>query len=191
MTKIVSFDKCIIIHGCPLKESSVLPKSKRWMNWLENALKTKAIPAIAPDMPTPWSPNYQEWKTVIEKLSVTQNTILVGHSCSAAFLVHWLLETGIKVKKLILVAPAKIPETADDARKPLYDFELPTSPVRLAEETVIFVSNDLDRHLKSFELYKQALNPRVIRLENKGHFLIFTMGTNEFPELLNEVLATE
>ena len=42
--------------------------------------------------------------------------------------------------------------------------------------------------LQSFELYKQALNPRVIQLENKGHFLIFTMGTNVFPELLEEVL---
>lgn len=33
-----------------------------------------------------------------------------------------------------------------------------------------------------------ALKPKVIKLENKGHFLIFTMGTNQFPELLTEVV---
>lgn len=182
------FDICIIIHGCPPDDKKTIAKDQRWMNWLEKQLKNKGLNAVAPDMPTPWQPDYQEWKAIIETYPITADSILVGHSCGAAFLVRWLLETGKKVKKLILVAPAKIKETEDDTRQSMYEFDLPNDGSQIADEIVIFTSNDFPHHLKSLELYKQALKPRVIKLENKGHFLIFTMGTPEFPELLNEVI---
>jgi uncharacterized protein len=183
------FDLCLILHGCPPSEESVLPKEKRWMNWLEGELVHKGLNAIAPDMPASWNPKYLEWKNEIEKYPITFDSYLVGHSCGAAFLVRWLLENKKKVKKLILVAPAKMPENDSDTRKDLYDFELPLDGTSIADEIVVFISNDHPHHLRSFELYSNSLKPRVIRLENKGHFLIFTMGTNEFPELLEEVLS--
>lgn len=102
-----------------------------------------------------------------------------------------MLETGKEVKKLVLVAPAKVPETEDDTRRDLYNFELPTEVPHLADEVVLFTSNDFPHHLKSRELYINALHPRVIELEGKGHFLFFQTKTNEFPELLDEVLATK
>ena len=121
---------------------------------------------------------------------MTENTVLVGHSCGAAFFVRWLLETQQRVKKLILVAPAKIPETEDDTRKDLYNFELPSEVPHIADEVVLFTSNDFPHHLQSVVLYTKALAPTVIKLENKGHFLFFQTKTNAFPELLEEVLAT-
>lgn len=181
-----NFDTCIIIHGCPPSEDKVLPKTKKWMNWLEEKLQEKGFNTVAPDMPTPWKPRYEEWKTEFEKYWVSKNTLLIGHSCGAAFLVRWLLDTGKKVKKLILVAPAKVAENKSDWRADFYNFELPPGASQIAKEIVIFISNDFPHHLKSFQIYKKALNPRVIQLKNKGHFLIFTMGTNEFPELLEE-----
>lgn len=190
MNTLINFDKCIIIHGCPSSADNIIPKSKRWMNWLEEKLKEKGFNAVAPDMPTPWNPKYEEWKKEFQKYPVTNKTVLVGHSCGAAFLVRWLLETNKRVKKLILVAPAKIPEIEADTRKDLYNFELPSNAAGIAKEIVMFISNDFEHHLKSFEIYKKSLKPRIIKLENKGHFLIFTMGTNKFPELLKEVLLT-
>lgn len=189
MKTLDGFDKCIIIHGCPPSKENVLPKDKKWMNWLEEKLREKGYNAVAPDMPTSWEPKYSEWKKEFEKYPRTEKTILVGHSCGGAFLVRWLLETGKKVKKLILVAPAKVPERDSDTRKDLYDFQLPPDASHIADERVIFISNDFPHNLKSFEIYKKALNPRVEKLENKGHFLIFTMGTNEFPELLEEIIS--
>lgn len=158
------------------------------MNRLEEQLKAQGLNAIAPDMPTPWNPQYTEWKKEIEKYTITEHTLLVAHSCSGAFLVRWLLETRKKVKKLILVAPAKIPEHEQDPRKDVYNFDLPEDASYIADEIVIFISNDFPHHMKSFELYRSSLKPRVVQLENKGHFLIFTMGTNEFPELLKEIV---
>lgn len=110
---------------------------------------------------------------------------------TAAFFVRWLLETKKAVKKLILVAPAKVPETDDDPRKDLYDFDLPSEVPHIADEVVLFTSNDFPHHLKSLALYTQALNPRVIQLKNKGYCLFFQMGTNEVLEVLEEVLATK
>lgn len=182
-----SYNLYLIVHGCPMSADSVLPHEKRWMNWLQVKLKEKGRNAIAPDMPIPWEPQYKDWKEEFEKFPITENSMLIGHSCGGAFLVRWLLDTRKKVKKLILVAPAKVPEESDK-RKDLYNFELPQNASNIADEIVIFISNDKEHLMKSFELYKVSLKPRVIRLENKGHFLIFTMGTNEFPELLEEVL---
>lgn len=182
------YDKYIVLHGCPPTKEMVTPKDKRWMNWLEIKLKEKELNAIALDLPTSWSPKYSEWKKEFEMLSVTENTMLIGHSCGGAFLVRWLLETKRKVRKLILVAPAKVPEGESDTRKDLYDFVLPKDASYIADEIVLFISNDLPHHLKSQTLYIDSLHPRVIKLENKVHFLFFQMKTNEFPELLEEVL---
>lgn len=184
-----TFDICIIIHGCPPSPDNVLPKEQKWMNWLEGVLQQKGYNAVAPDMPSPWAARYSEWKTEFEKLSVTEDTVLVGHSCGGAFLVQWLLESQKKVKKLILVAPAKIPENETDPRKNLYEFDLPENPVTVANETIIFTSNDLERHLKSAEMYKKALGARIIEIPDKGHFIIYTMGSVEFPELLEEIIG--
>ena len=184
------FDRIIILHGCPPSEQNVTPKSQRWMNWLAEQLTAKDYDAIAPDMPTPWEPKYLAWKETFEKFPVTDQTLLIGHSCGAAFLVRWLLDTNKKVKKLILVSPAKVPETDTDTRQDLYNFQLPADTSNIAKEIVIFTSNDFPHHLKSLEMYIKSLKPRVIKLENKFHFLFFQMQTHEFPELLQEVLTS-
>lgn len=179
----------IILHGCPPSEEMVTPKEKRWMNWLADKLNEVGLTAVAPEMPTSWKPKYEAWKKEFEQYPVSRKSVLIGHSCGAAFMVRWLMETGIRVKKLILVAPAKVPESAEDKRQDLYNFDLPTDVPPIADEIVLFTSNDLPHHLQSLALYTKALNPRVIKVENKVHFLFFQMGTNEFPELLDEALA--
>jgi uncharacterized protein len=188
MNIVSNYDLYLIVHGCPQSAEDLLPHNKLWMNWLEGKLKEKGLNAVAPDMPVPWKPRYEAWKKELEKYSVTQNSMLIGHSCGGGFLVRWLLDTHKTVKKLILVAPA-ISSVVEDRQKYFYNFELPSDASEIADEIVLFVSNDSESMLESFELYSKALKPRVIRLENKGHFIIYTMGTNEFPELLEEVLA--
>lgn len=184
----MKYDSIIILHGCPPSEETVTQIENRWMNWLAEELKANGYNAIAPDFPDAWKPNYKEWKLTFEKYPVTKDSLLVGHSCGGAFLVRWLLENKQKVKKLILVAPAKVPENDQDARVDLYNFDLPADASPIAEEIVIFTSNDFPHHLQSLELYKRSLKPRVITLENKFHFLYFQMKTNEFPELLEEII---
>lgn len=186
MDNLETYNTCLILHGCPADSEHIIPKEQRWMNWLADKLGELGYDAHALDMPTPWAPQYEEWKAELEKYPVNEETLLVGHSCGAAFLVRWLLETKKRVKRLILVAPAKVPEKVPDLRNVLYEFELSKSTVPIADEIVLFTSNDFPHHLESRQLYIDALDPKVIELPNKGHFLIFTMHTNEFPELLEE-----
>ncbi len=181
----MKYDLYLIIHGCPQNEADLIPKDKHWTGWLEQKLREKGLNAAAPDMPTPWEPDNEKWKQVLKNYKITENSLLVGHSCGAAFLVRWLLESDKKVKKLILVAPAKT-SIKEDRRKDFYDFELPDNATKIAQEIVIFISNDYEDMLKSFEIYKDALKPRIIELENKKRFVPFQMGTNGFPELLAE-----
>lgn len=184
-----TYDKVIILHGCPANATNIIPKSERWMNWISDRLKSLGFRAYAPDMPTPWAPRYPEWKKEFENYTVTADSLLIGHSCGAAFLVRWLLETNKRVSKLILVAPAKIPESPADIRQELYAFKLPSNAAKIADEIVIFTSNDLPHNLKSLEIYKKALKPRVVYIPEMVHFLVYTMKTNEFPELLREILS--
>lgn len=183
------FDHIYILHGCPQDSEHVTPIENRWMNWVADELVKRGYDATAPQMPEPWIPVYAKWKEAFEKYPLSEESLLVGHSCSCAFLVRYLSETGKRVKKLILVAPAKVPQTDDDTRAAMYDFDLPEDGSKLAGEIVMFISNDFPHHLKARELYRESLHPREVEVPGKGHFLFAQMGTVEFPELLEEITS--
>lgn len=183
-----NYDLTVILHGCPPSGELVTPVEKRWMNWLADRLIEEGWNAIAPNLPSPWEPKYEEWKQEFEHFPITSDSLLIGHSCGAAFLVRWLLVQGKSVKKIILVAPAKIPESPDDKRQDLYDFTLPADASVIASERVIIYSNDFPHHRQSLDLYRESLRPtKMIEVHNQVHFLYFQMGTVEFPELFEEV----
>jgi predicted alpha/beta hydrolase family esterase len=184
-----TFDHVYILHGCFLDEGSVPPQDQMWEHWVTSELVARGYDAVALKMPTPWIPIYTEWKKAFEKYPLSADSVLVGHSCGCAFLVRYLSETKQTVKKLILVAPAKIAADGDATRDDLYGFDLPDDGSGIASEIVIFTSNDRPRHLAALKLYADALHPRILTLENKGHFLYNYMKTNAFPELLNEILG--
>jgi predicted alpha/beta hydrolase family esterase len=164
---------------------------KRWITWIKTELEKRGVEAFTPNMPTPWEPVYKDWKNEFEKLPVNQNSILIGHSAGGAFLPRWLGENQRKIKKLILVAPGKNIGNYPNAghNKELYDFEINTNIKDLADEIIIFTSPEEPEHRqKNVSLYKELLDAKVISLPGKGHFTFDEMGTDEFPELLEEIL---
>src|SRR3989344_454757 len=121
----VTRPNCIIIHGCPGSEAEFMTPEKRtyykhWIQWVKNQLNLKGIKTEAPLMPSPWKPEYENFKKEFEKYPVSEKTILIGHSCGCAFLVRWLGESKRKINKLILVAPWKVPDESDRNRKEFY-----------------------------------------------------------------------
>lgn len=185
---------CIIIHGCPSNAEKAMDPTKRtydkhWIPWLKNELTKRGIKTDVPFMPTPWQPVYREWKREIEKLPVTKNTILIGHSCAAAFLTKWLGETNRSIKKLIFVGGARISKTNDHRKDDLYSGDISPDIKNNVKDVALFISNDNQRHIKSTDMYAKELNGRIIKLKNRGHFTFEDMGTNEFPELLAEALS--
>jgi leucyl-tRNA synthetase len=191
-----SIKNCLLIHGSPRrdksKEPDYIPENKKgWLGWLTEKLEDSGIKVCHPQMPTPWQPRHNDWEKEVNNLDIGESSVLIGTSAGGAFLVRWMGEKKIKVKKIILVAPLKVAREGDERVKDLYDFEINPAIKNLAEEIVIFVSNDDERHLKAAEIYKKELGAKIIRLENRGHFTLRDMGTREFPEILEEILSPE
>ncbi|MCL5439092.1 MAG: class I tRNA ligase family protein [Patescibacteria group bacterium] len=189
---------CVIVHGCPSNKENLIDLSPKnptghWIQWARRGLEKIGYKVYIPLMPIPWEPDYETWKKEFEKILVNEESVLIGHSCGCSFLVRWLGESKKKVKKLILVAPAKIAkENASEAIKKLYDFEINQEIKKNISEVVIFISdNEEERIKKSAEMFRESLGASLIELTGKGHFTYDDMGTDEFPELLNIVISLE
>lgn len=185
---------CIIIHGCPKNEAEFMTPSKdtyykHWIQWAKNQLDLKGIPTEAPLMPSPWTPDYEAFKKEFEKYLVSENTILVGHSCGCAFLVRWLGESKNKIKKLILVAPWKIPKENNSIKEKFYTFPIDeTIKSRISEIIMFTADNEREDGKKSLEIYHESLGGKIIELKGRGHYIFRDMGTEQFPELLKEII---
>lgn len=185
---------CIIIHGCPSnKEKTMDPATrtydKHWIPWLKTKLINAGIRTEAPLMPDPWEPDYEKFKAEFEKYIVDENTILVGHSCGSSFLVRWLGETQSKVKKLILVAPWKIPDENDKYRQAFYTYNINPEIKNNVQEIIMFTSDTEEEAGKiSLQMFHNVLGGQIIELHNHGHFTLEDMGKEELPELLEIIL---
>jgi len=187
--------KVVIIHGIPTDEkrerdSKTRSYDKHWIPWIKKKLEKKKIKVFVPLMPFPWNPNYESWKKEFEKLEVNENSILIGHSGGCSFLVRWLGEFKKKIKKLILVAPWKIPsKNFSKGENELYNFEIDETIKERVEEVIIFTSDNEEKNGKeSAKIYHNFLGGKLIELQNHGHYTLGEMGTEKFPELLEEII---
>jgi predicted alpha/beta hydrolase family esterase len=173
-----------LLHGCPDSEHE--ENNRDWILWTQTQLVELGIHASAPLMPASWTPNYEVFKKEFEKNEVAEHDILVGHSCGGAFLVRWLGDTKQKVKKLILVAPWKISAGQEE----YYGFEIDKTIPERVGEIVMFTSDDEEEDGKeSVKIFHGALGGKLIELPKHGHFDRESMGTEEFHELLHEILS--
>lgn len=187
-------NQVILIHGMPDKEeyfSDVKPSSsnKHWLPWMQKQLAMKSILSQAPEMPKPYDPNYDKWVEVFEQFKISNETTLVGHSCGGGFLLRYLSEhPNLHPKKIVLVAPWIDPEP-HELDTGFFDFTIdPTLTDRTS--LIVFYSTDDDEPMvKTAEIIQRTLpNATYHEFDNKGHFTKGDLGTEEFPELLEEIL---
>ena len=161
------------------------------MGWTKRCLEEKAYLVACPIITDVWRAPYSDWKRALDPLGINENTILVGLSAGGAACVRWLSEIKVKIKKLILIAPGS-KYTATDAdplpsKKEFYDFDIgPDLKGQIMDRVIILVSNDSPEILKSVELYRKALDAKVIELEERGHFSFLIP---KLPELVDEILG--
>lgn len=185
-----------IIHGCPSNAERAMSVEartydKHWIPWIKKELNDRGIRAETPLMPDPWEPDYEKYKKEFEKYDVSENSVLVGHSCGSAFLVRWLGETKKKIRALILVAPWKIPDADDEARKAFYSYRIDeTIKSRVAKIIMFTADNEEYGGKESLEIFRQALGGEVIELKGHGHYTMEDMGTEKLPELLQIILKS-
>ena len=185
----------IILHGtCDKEEYYSLEypsaSNSHWLPWLQKNLLVNDVHAVTPEILNGFKPDYDVWCREFERYDITSETILVGHSCGGGFLLRWLSEhPDIKVDKVILVAPWFDPtrrKTTD-----FFDFTLDSNLVDRTRGVTVFSSNnDSDEIIKSVQIIsEQVPNIKIKEFLNYGHFCYGDMKTEEFPELLEEILS--
>ena len=184
----------IILHGMPSKNSYYdaskdAQSNAHWLPWIQQQLLVKDILAQTLELPAPYSPVYEAWKAVFEKFDVNEETILVGHSCGAGFLVRWLSENKIRTGKVVLVAPYLDPKHTLSTE--FFNFEIDTNVPNRVADLSLFVSDDDEDYIQtSVDVLKiKWPEVKIFEMKNKGHFTLGDMGTREFPELRDFLLA--
>jgi predicted alpha/beta hydrolase family esterase len=186
----------ILIHGWNTKDEYYDParptaSNDHWFPWLTKQLVLKDINTVSIEMPNGYYPEYDVWKRELERYDISDQTMLVGHSCGGGFLVRWLSENpDKKVSKVFLVAPWLGLEFGDEPfDKTFFDFE----PVRtIAQQTKgLHIFNSTDDFLEVLESVK-IIREKVDDIQyhefnDKGHFVLNSLGGPEFPELLQEI----
>ena len=109
----------IILHG------SFGSKDGNWFPWLKKQLEKKNYKVDLPQMPVGVGvQKYESWSKVLDKLTINENTIIIAHSIAPIFVCKYLIETKIKVKKLIFVCGFNnylgINEEFDTVNKPMF-----------------------------------------------------------------------
>lgn len=183
----------IIIHGYSdkseyLDDTRPAASNDHWLPWIQRQLLLKGVEAQTPEMPGFYEPDYNEWKKMLERFEPDENTILVGHSCGGGFLVRWLSENNVKVGRVVLVAPWLDPEKVIDEN--FFTFEIDSNVVSKTESfTVMYSTDDYPDILKSIELLKLKIKgAKFQEFEGKGHFVLRSMKTEKFPELLQNLI---
>lgn len=182
--------KAVILHGLQSEEEyfnveKPAPSNAHWLPWLQKQLNIRGILSQTPEMPAPYAPDYQSWAELFESFDINEETILVGHSLGAGFLLRWLCEhPQTRVNSVALVAPWL--DTENRLQSHFFDFELNNAFVERCKAVTIFSSdNDMERINLTVDLCKKTLtNVTLVELEGRGHFLKKHMGTEEFPELV-------
>jgi len=186
----------ILVPGRPDKSEHYDPtrpsnSEDHWFSWLKRQLILRDIHAVSIEPPFPFRPRYNEWKKEFERFDLMPDTILVGHSTGAGFLVRYLSEhPDLKVGRVVLVAPFTNPannpnsDTAD-----FFEFAIdPDFPDRTTQTSVFYSDNDEADVLKTVEILRDTVRGANFReFHGKGHFCLKDLGGPAFPELLETV----
>ena len=193
--------KAILIHGwgdeAEFRNLNVPTASNcHWFPWVSKRLTVAGVHTVAIEMPESYYPRYEVWKRELERFELDEETTLVGHSCGGGFIVRYLSEEDVRVKKVVLVAPWLGVETekfkAGEFVGEFFGFEIDRGLARKTVDGVVLMesTNDLEVVNESVGILKGAVDGmKVVTLEGRGHFNYKDMGTFEFPELVEEVLG--
>lgn len=192
----------IIIHGKPQKATYLnrdLPSSSNsiWIPWLQKELLLLDIPTQTPEMFNAWQPDYHVWAKEFERHDITVDTLLVGHSIGAGFIMQWISEhTDVAVGHVFLVAPSFgdkfniTPRLEYPTTNGFFEFELdPNLYKRVKSITIFHSDNDRERVIATVKHIREVLPSTEYReFHNYGHFRgKRDMPSDEFPELLETI----
>src|SRR3989344_3681561 len=174
----------IIIHGVYANPDS------NWFPWLKEKLEEKNFDVIIPKFPTPLNQTLESWLRAIKKHEdkISNETVLIGHSLGAAFILRYLEQSNKKIKAAFLVAGfhKQLGSPYDKINSTFIEKKFNWEKIRkncgkffvLCSDNDEFISLDVSRELA------KNLNAELIIIKNGGH-LNEQSGFLEFDELFD------
>ena len=186
----------IIVHGCPEKENYYridLPceSNAHWLPWLQRELMIRDIATATPEIPFSYEPQWERWVKELERYDISDETILVGHSAGAGFLVKYLsTHPDLRVKRLVLVAPWLDPDQTIK-EKSFFEFS-PDSllAARTKRIDVLYAEDDSESVQQSLTFLRENFKDLEYHKfpSGYGHFTYENLKTDAFEELRDLIL---
>lgn len=167
----------VLLHGIGADSSN------HWLPYLQTHFKNLNWQVDAPNLPNDNQPDLQIWLDfVCNKVSLTTETVLVGHSMGCPLILSLLERSSVKVAKTILVAgfSEAVDETARDFVQQNYDW----STIKNNCSEFYFVNSDNDPYGcddKQGRLMLDKLGGTQVTISGGMHF-----GTEEFNDVCDE-----
>lgn len=161
-----------------------------WFPWLKSEMESRGHNVYVPSFPTPNNQNVDNWCNALRDQTpiFNENTILIGHSISATFLLHVLEVVQMPVHQSIFVSPVM-----DDIGNKEYDvlnhsfvyhdFDWNKINENKGNAKILHGSNDPYVPLKQAEFLSTKIKTSVWVIENGAH-LNSESGYTKFEQLL-------
>ena len=169
---------------------------ENWFPWLKDRLEATDFNVVAPAFPTPDGQNLNAWNEVFAPYLAEcgTETVLVGHSIGATFLLSILEQINRPVQKTVFVSGfiglIDI-EEFDLINQTISDRSFDWNTIRARAGDVSIFHGDNDPYVpteKAEFLGKQfSVTPNIIP---KGGHLNASAGFTEFPQLLETIRDT-
>lgn len=164
---------------------------KNWFPWLKNELAKRRLECFVPTFPILDKQRYEIWnkilKSYLEVGCINESTVFITHSLGSIFIVKFLIDNKIKIKKLITVAGFNNVNFKDDIN--LYntfyveDYDIEKIHNYCNEIVAIYSDNDPYVNMLEAEKFADSISAKKIIVKSGGHFSK-NEGYNEFKDIL-------
>jgi len=171
----------IIIHGAgPKHYRSLDDGSGDWQAKLPQDLGEE-YKIIAPQMPSPKNPSFEEWKILLDKniARISGDIIFVGHSLGGSFLLKYLSQNPITHRILGLCLVATPFNT-------IKGFEVPNDLSHFWSLKKLFLYHSMDDVEVPYAhslIYKDRLHAHLRTYTDRGHYF----KKSEFPDIAQDI----
>lgn len=179
----------VIVHG-----TGGSPQGN-WFPWIKEKLESKGYNVIAPQYPIGEAQNFDAWLDVFnEQAGVLNpiNTILIGHSIGAPFILRMAELSSVPYKALFPICPFDRPLGSifdvPNATFVEHSFDWEKIKHRAKQSFCYAGDNDPYVPLALSENVADNLNAPLKIIKDGGH-LNAEFGYTEFPELLEDILS--
>lgn len=161
-----------------------------WFPWLKSELEKLGHNVYVPKFPTPENQSVKSWCATLDAQAPRfgENTILIGHSCGAAYLLHVLEEIAKPVAQSIFVSGFidKLGnEWFDNLNETFVNHDFDWAKIRknAGDITVFHGDNDPYVPMHAAMRLSDGLQTKITVIPNGGH-LNAEFEYTEFPEIL-------